>query len=135
MALEHLKPIKDEDAYRAALVEIDRLADAQEGTEEFDRLDILATLVEVYEAKHHPIGLPSPLAAIEYEMEKRGLTRRDLEEILGRSGRVSEVLRRQRPLTMTMIRRLRSQFNISADVLIAEYPLEPPRPQKRTRAA
>lgn len=129
--MEPIKPIKSEDDYRVALLEIERLSDAQEGTEEFDRLDVLVTLVETYESKHHAIGPPSPLAAIEYEMEKRGLTRRELEPILGPSGRVSEVLNRQRPLTLGMIRRLQRQFGLSADVLIAEYPLDSSRSKKR----
>lgn len=133
MTAEPLRPIKNEQDYRAALAQIDRLSAAQEGTDEFDRLDILATLVEAYEAKHSPIGPPSPLAAIEYEMEKRGLTRRDLEPMLGRGGRVSEVLSRQRPLTMTMIRRLHHAFNLSADLLITPYPLESSRLPRRTK--
>lgn len=134
MIPEPIKPIRNEADYQTALAEIDRLADAQAGTEQFDRLDILATLVEVYEAKHYPIGPPTPLAAIEYEMEKRGLSRRDLETVLGGSGRVSEVLSRQRPLTMTMIRQLHLKFNLSADVLIAEYPLASSRTKKRTKS-
>ncbi|MDQ2801009.1 MAG: hypothetical protein M3Y13_15355 [Armatimonadota bacterium] len=89
--MEPLKPIKTDADHRAALAEIDQLAEACPGTAEFDRLDILATLVEAYEARH-PIGPPSALAAIEYEMEKRGLSRRDLEPILGvfahRTGKV-----------------------------------------------
>ena len=130
-----IKPIKTEEDYKAALSEINRLFDAHEGTEDFDRLDVLATLVEAYEAKHCPIAPPSPLAAIEYEMEKRGLSRRDLEPILGPAGRVGEVLDGRRPLTMTMIRRLHSHFNLSADVLIARYPLQAGPPAKRTRAS
>ncbi len=119
-----IKPVKTEEDYKAALGEIHRIFDVQEGTEDFDRLDILATLVEAYEAKHSPVAPPTPLAAIEYEMEKRGLSRRDLEPILGPGGRVGEVLDGRRPLTMTMIRRLHSHFNLSADVLIARYPLQ-----------
>lgn len=130
-----IKPIKTEEDYQAALAEISRLFDAREDTEDFDRLDVLATLVEAYEAKHCPIAPPRPLAAIEYEMEKRGLSRRDLEPILGPSGRVSEVLNGQRPLTMTMIRRLHSQFNLSADVLIARYPLQAARPTKKAKGS
>ncbi len=64
-----------EEDYKATLAQIDRLSDAQEGTEEFDRLDVLATLVEAYEAKHYLIGPPSFAAAVEYEMEKRGMVR------------------------------------------------------------
>lgn len=129
-----IKPIKTEEDYKAALSEINRLFGAHEGTEDFDRLDVLATLVEAYEAKHCPIAPPSPLAAIEYEMEKRGLSRRDLELILGPGRRVGEVLDGRRPLTMTMIRRLHSHFNLSADVLIAPYPLQAGRPVKRAKA-
>ncbi len=128
-----IKPIKTEEDYKTALAEINRLFDAREGTEDFDRLDVLATLVEAYEAKYYPIGPPSPLAAIEYEMEKRGLSPIDLEPILGPGERVSEVLNGQRPLTMTMIRRLHSQFNLSADVLIARYPLRTSSLTNRTK--
>lgn len=129
-----IKPIKTEEDYKASLAEIDRLFDAHEDTEDFDRLDVLATLVEAYEAKHCPIAPPSPLAAIEYEMEKRGLSRRDLEPILGPGGRVGEILDGRRPLTMTMIRRLHSHFNMSADVLIARYPLQISLPMRRAKA-
>ena len=73
MIVEAIKPIRTEEDYKAALAQIDRLSDAQEGTEEFDRLDVLVTLVEVYEAKHYPIGPPSLEAAVDYEMEKRGM--------------------------------------------------------------
>ena len=69
--------------YDAALAEIDRLMDAEPGTPEGDRLDILATLVEAYEARHHPIDAPDPIAALEYLMEERGLTRADLVPLLG----------------------------------------------------
>ena len=120
----NIKQIKTESDYQDALTEINRLFDAEEGTEEFDRLDILATLVEAYERKHHAIDAPDPIAAIEYAMEKRGMARRDLEPILGHSGRVSEVLNRQRALTTGMMRRLNRELNISADVLIREYPIK-----------
>jgi len=67
-----IKPIKTEEDYKAALAEINRLFDAHEGTDDFERLDVLAALVESYETKHSPIGPPNPLAAIEYEAEERG---------------------------------------------------------------
>lgn len=119
----NISPIKNEQDYIAALSLVDHLSDAQIDTEEFDKLDILVTLIEAYEAKCFPISPPDPIAAIEYEMEKRGLTRQDLEIVIGPSGRVSEVLNRQRPLTMTMIRRLHEAYQIRPDVLIASYPL------------
>ena len=70
-----IKPIKTEEDYKAALAETSRLLAAHEGPDDFNRLDVLATLVEAYEAKHFPIGSPNPLAATEYEMEKRGHSR------------------------------------------------------------
>ena len=66
-----IKPLHTEADYEAALSEIERLFDAKPGTPEADRLDVLATLVQVYEAKHYPIPLPD---AIEYHMERLGLT-------------------------------------------------------------
>ena len=75
MIAEAIKPIRTEKDYKSALAQVDLLSDADEGTEEFDRLDILVTLIEAYEAKHYPIGPPSFEAAVEYEMEKRGIGR------------------------------------------------------------
>lgn len=128
-----IKPIKSQEDYKAALAEITRLFNAPEGTEEFDHLDVLATLVEAYETRHSPIAPPDPVAAIEYEMEKRGLSRRDLEPVFGPSGRVSEVLNRQRRLTIPMIRRLHSSFGIPVTVLISDYPLKPPSQAMRVK--
>ena len=75
MITEAIKPIKTEEDYKSALSQVEMLSDAEEGTPEFDRLDVLVTLIESYEAKHYPIGPPSFEAAVEYEMEKRGITR------------------------------------------------------------
>src|SRR5439155_14037017 len=103
--MTEIKPIKTEADYDAALAEIATLMDAEPGTPEGDRLDVLVTLVEAYEAKHWRIDPPDPIAAIKLRMEQRGLTRHDLEKILGSKSRVSEVLNRKRPLTLEMIRR------------------------------
>jgi len=118
-----IRPIKTNDDYEAALAEVEHLFEIEKTEEEYDRLDILGTLIEAYEAKHYPIGPPDPVAAIEYEMEKRGLSRRALEPMIGSSGRVSEVLNRQRHLTMAMIRNLNRELGIAADILVAPYPL------------
>ena len=75
MIAEAIKPIKTEEDYKSALSQVDLLSDAEEGTAEFDRLDVIVTLIEAYEAKHYPIGPPSFEAAVEYEMEKRGISR------------------------------------------------------------
>jgi HTH-type transcriptional regulator/antitoxin HigA len=127
-----IKPIKTEADYDTALAEIHSLMDALPETPEGDRLDILVTLVEAYEAKHWRIDPPDPIAAIELRMQQQGLTRRDLEKILGSKSRVSEVLHRKRPLTLEMIRRLHALWGIPAESLI--QPTMRKRRAKRTVA-
>ena len=113
-----IRPIKTEEDYAAALVKIEQLFDAAPGTAAGDRLEVLATLVEVYEDEHYSIPEPDPIEAINYYMESRDLTRKDLEPFIGSRARVSEVLSRKRPLTLPMIRRLNTGLGISAKVLI-----------------
>jgi HTH-type transcriptional regulator/antitoxin HigA len=117
-------PIKTEADFRTALAEIERLWDAQPDTPEGDRLDILMTLIEVYERRHHPMPPADPIAAIEFMMEQRGMTRADLEPIIGSSGRVSEVLNRRRALSLSMIRRLSEELRIPPEILIQPYDLQ-----------
>ncbi len=125
-----IRPIRTESDYDATLSEIVMLLDAQPGTSDGDRLDVLTTLVEAYEARHHPMPPPDPVEAILYHIESRGLTRRDLEPMLGSRARVSEVLNRRRPLTLTMIRRLCDGLGMSADVLIRSYQAQLSEPVK-----
>jgi HTH-type transcriptional regulator/antitoxin HigA len=117
-----IHPIRTEADHRAALRQISALmeTDPEPGTPEGDRLDILATLVQAYEARHFPIGAPDPVEAIKFRMEQSGLTVKDLEPIIGRSNRVYEVLNHKRPLTLAMIRRLHRSLGIPAEVLISE---------------
>ncbi len=119
-----IKPIKTESDYEATLVEIEALFDARPESEQADRLEILVTLVEKYEADHHPIPAPEPIAAIEYYMDSRGLTRKDLEPLLGTRARVSEIMNRKRPLTLSMIRRLNRDLGIPAEILIRSYAVD-----------
>lgn len=115
-----IAPIKSEDDYEVALAEIATLMDAERDTPEGDRLDVLATLVEAYEARHWAIDPPEPIEAIRIRMKQRGLRPRDLEPYLGTRARVSEVLNRKRPLTLPMIRRLSRGLGIPAAILIRE---------------
>ena len=119
-----IKPIRTEADYQVVLDEIERLLDAKSGTSEADRLEILTTLVEAYEEKHYPIPPPDPIEAILYQMESRGLSRRDLEPFIGSRARVSEILNRKRPLTVEMIRGLHKGLGISAEVLIQPYEIQ-----------
>ncbi len=98
-----LKPIKNEEDHQDALQEIDRLWDVEAGTTESDVLEILVTLVEAYEKQYYELPPPEPIAAIEYFMESRAWTRKDLEPYIGSRGRVSEILGRKRPLKLAMI--------------------------------
>jgi HTH-type transcriptional regulator / antitoxin HigA len=131
----NIKPIKTTADYEAALKEIERLFEAQPGTPQGDRLEVLTTLVEAYEDKHYAIPAPDPIAAIQYFMESRDLSRRDLEPYLGSRARVSEILNRKRPLSLEMIRELNKGLGIPAEVLIKPYRLRTsPTPQARATA-
>ncbi len=116
------RPIYTAEDCKAALKEISTLMDSDPdaGTPEGDRLDILATLVKAYEAKHVPIAAPDPVEAIKFRMEQSGLSVKDMEPLIGKSNRVYEVFNRKRPLTLAMIRRLHRKLGIPAEVLIAE---------------
>ena len=115
-------PIHTEADHQATLKEIAALmeGDPELGTPDGDRLDILVTLVQAYEARHAPIEAPDPVEAIKFRMEQSGLSVKDLEPIIGKSNRVYEVLNRKRPLTLAMIRRLHRELGIPAEVLIAQ---------------
>lgn len=111
-------PIKTKRDYHRALKEIEGLMDAKRGTLAGDRLDVLVTLVEAWEAKHYPIDLPDPVEAIKYHMEQKGLQPADLVQYIGSRNRVYEVLNRKRPLTLRMVWRLHKGLGIPADSLI-----------------
>lgn len=116
-----IRPIRTKADYRRALREVERLWDAEPGTPAGDCVDVLVTLIEAYEAEHYAIPAPDPIAAIEFMMEQKRLTRRDLEPAIGSRGRVSEVLTRKRPLTLPMVRALAALLQIPADVLVQSY--------------
>ena len=120
-----MKPIKTEADYEAGLAEIERLWSAVPHTPEGDLLDVWVTLVEAYEEKHYPIAPPDPIEAILHTMENKGWSVEDVETEIGVRGQLGEVLNRQRPLSLTMIRHLQNGLNISADILIKPYPLQP----------
>src|SRR5271163_1231001 len=116
-----IRPIRTRADYRVALKEVERLWRADPGTPAGDRVDVLVTLFVAYEAKHHPLPAPDPIAAIAFMMEEKGLSRRDLEPAIGSRGRVSEVLNRKRPLTLPMVRALSALLQIPAEILVQPY--------------
>jgi HTH-type transcriptional regulator / antitoxin HigA len=113
-----IKPIRTRADYRAALKSIEALMGAKANTAEGEKLDVLVTLVEAYERRHYPLDLPDPVEAIKFEMEQRGLTVKDLEDVIGKSNRVYEILNYKRSLTLQMIQRLHSKLGIPAESLI-----------------
>ena len=120
----NIEPIKTDADYRRTLAEIEGLMGAELNTPEGDRLDVLVTLVEAWEAKHYPMDLPDPIGAIHFHMEQRGLAPRDLAPFVGGTTCVREVLNRERALTLEMIWRLHRELGIPAESLIK--PVERP---------
>ena len=118
--MRNIRAIRTEADYHAALARIDALMDAEFGTSDGEELDVLTDLVELYEARHVPMGYPSPIAALRFRMEQDGLSPRDLVPLLGSRAKVSEILSGKRPLTMQMARALHTNLGIPADVLLQQ---------------
>jgi HTH-type transcriptional regulator/antitoxin HigA len=116
-----IRTIHNKKAHKAALIEIEQLWSAPAKSAQAERLDVLTLLVEHYEKTHFPIADPDPIEFIEHVMESRGLSRKDLEPMIGPRGRVADILNKTRPLTLEMIRRLVVQLNLPADVLVKPY--------------
>ena len=112
------RTISTEEEYEAALARIDEIVDAGMGSSEDEELDELADLVESYEDKHYPIGMPDPVSAIEFRMDQANLSQRDLIPYIGSSAMVAEVLSGKREITLSMARALHEHLGIPADVLL-----------------
>ena len=113
-----IKPIRSKQDHDDAMAEVDRLLGSPLGTPEGERLDVLATLIEAYEAKSFPMDIPDLVEALKFRMEQQGLTNKDLEPMLGPRSHVSEVLSRKRGLSIAMIRKVHSGLFIPAEFLI-----------------
>ncbi len=118
-----LKPLKTKRDHALALKRIEKLWDAKANTVKGDEIDILATLVTVYEEEHHQIDTPNPVEAIKFRMEQENLHPSDLVPYLGQRSRVTEVLNYQRKLSLKMIRKLSKGLKIPLDCLVKEYKL------------
>lgn len=113
------KLIKTEADYNDALARMELLFDAKPNTKEFDEAELLIALIELYEEKQYKIEAPDPIEAIKFRMEQQGLKRTDMAKYFGTRGRVSEILNRQRSLTLSMIKKLHKDFGIPAASLLA----------------
>ncbi|MBM3503193.1 MAG: transcriptional regulator [Alphaproteobacteria bacterium] len=114
----NVRPIRNDRDYRRTLREVESLMNARPGGARGNRLDVLVTLVEAWEAKHYPVELPDAVEAIRYHMEQHGLSARDLVPYIGSRHRVYEVLNRRRPLTLRMVWKLHCGLGIPAEALI-----------------
>lgn len=115
-----IKPIRNDHDLQAAFQRLELIFQAEEGTPENDEMEVLVTLIEAYENQHYPIAPPDPIEAITFRMEQNGLTRQDLEPLLGSSGRVSEILNRKRKLSLKMMKNLHDTLNISYESLMSQ---------------
>lgn len=113
-----IQPVRTEAEHDAAVTRITQLMGAEPGSAASDELEVLVTLVDAYETKHFPMNMPDPLTIIKFQMEQQGLTRRDLEPMIGSRARVSEILTGKRALTLPMIRRLHADLGIPVELLV-----------------
>ncbi|WP_411728371.1 helix-turn-helix domain-containing protein [Methyloglobulus sp.] len=114
-----IKPIRNDQELKTAFQRLEIIFQAEPDTPEADEMEVLVTLIEVYENKHYAIAPPDPIEAIKFRMDQQNLSARDLEAYIGSSGRVSEVLNRKRPLSLRMIKRLHDSLSIPYESLLA----------------
>lgn len=121
-----IRPIRTEADYAAAVADIERLWGAEPGTDDGDKLDILAALVERYEAAHWPVDTSrlDPIDMLNYLIDEGGHTQAELAELLGSRSRASEVLNRKRALTVEMIFRISETWKVPAELLVKPYKLK-----------
>jgi HTH-type transcriptional regulator / antitoxin HigA len=117
----NIKVIKTEKDYQQSLKRLEVIFDAPIDSPEGDEAEILSILIEKYEDKHYPIGLPDPIEAIKFRMEQMDMKKSDLAEIIGYKSRVSEIFSKKRKLTLDMIRKLHDRLKIPYETLIADY--------------
>ncbi len=115
----NIQPIRSDEDLQRALARLEQLWATPPGTPEADELEVLTILIERYEDLSHAIPASDPIEAIKFRMEQQGLTPRDLEEFIGPSGRVSEVLSGKRGLSLRMIKRLHEGLKIPYESLMS----------------
>ncbi len=113
-----IRPIRTEKDLERSLALVAELMDAPARSREAELLDVLSTLIETYEREHHPIDAPTTLEAVRFRMDQGGLTRRDLETLLGGRSHVSEFLSGKRHLPLKARRALHERFGIPAEALL-----------------
>jgi HTH-type transcriptional regulator/antitoxin HigA len=130
-----IRPIRSETDYNQALCRVETLWGSASGTPAGDELDVVVALVEAYEREHYPIALPNPIEAIKFRLEQQGKDYRSLIGVIGQRTRVYEVMRGDRPLSLTMIRKLHTKLEIPAELLIQPSRRDTRRGGKRRASA
>lgn len=119
-----VKPVRTRADHQRALAEIERLIGARRGSTQADRLEVLVALVSMYEATHDAIDLPDPIEAIETHMSERGLGQADFARLVGSRSLASAILNRKRAMSLAVIRKLASEWDIPTDILVQPYRLD-----------
>lgn len=122
-----IRPIRTDEDHRAALAAIEACWGAPEGSPEGDKLEVLVTLVESYEARRWPIEDAErfdPIDVLRYAIDELGHSQAELADLLGSRSRASEILARRRALTVEMIHKISEAWKIPADLLVRPYALE-----------
>jgi antitoxin component HigA of HigAB toxin-antitoxin module len=122
MAITDIRPIKTDEDHRAALIEIERLWSFPDDSPENDKLDVLATLVEAYEAKRRPVGQPSPRDMLEYAVTDMGYSQKELADLLGSRSQASDLLSGRRRISLEVARKISEPGRIPIQLLVARYP-------------
>jgi HTH-type transcriptional regulator / antitoxin HigA len=124
MDIHPIRPIRTDVDHKAALREIEALWGAPEGSAEADRLDVLATLVDVYENERWPVADSDPIDILHYLIDEQGRTQAELGDAIGSRSRASEILARKRALTIEMIDKISKAWRIPRGLLVAPYALK-----------
>ena len=114
------KVLKNDLEYEMALNHVESLMEQPETAIINDEIELFTTLISIYEEENFPIDLPDPIDAILFVMDQQGLSRKDLVPIIGSQSKVSEILNRNRPLSLSMMRRLHEELNIPAAILLQD---------------
>lgn len=115
--------VKNAASYQRALKRLAYFFDhpPKAGSSADAEFELLLLMIERYDGEHRAVPAPDPVAAIEFAIEQRGLSPRELQAIFGSRQRVHDVLRRKRRLSMEQVRALHEKLAIPAEVLIQAY--------------
>ena len=113
-----LRPIHDEADYDNALEVAEALVGSVDLSEDqADFLDVLADIVQKYEARRHPVGeRGTSIDFLARMLNEQGMTGSDLGRLLGNRPLGGAILRGERKLSKAHIRTLAEHFKVSTDL-------------------